>query len=38
MTAAYTTALALGATAASALTVPIGTLGSSADGWRFGLG
>lgn len=38
MTAAYTTALALGATAASGLTVPIGTLGSPPDEWRFGLG
>jgi len=37
MTAAYTTAMALGATAASALTVPIGTLGSPPDEWRVGL-
>jgi CP family cyanate transporter-like MFS transporter len=38
MTATYTTAMALGATAASALTVPIGTLGSPPDEWRVGLG
>jgi CP family cyanate transporter-like MFS transporter len=38
MTAAYTTAMALGATAASGLTVPIGTLGSPPDEWRVGLG
>lgn len=35
MTAVYTTALAVGATAGAGLTVPIGSL---ADGWRFGLG
>jgi MFS transporter, CP family, cyanate transporter len=38
MTATYTTALALGATAASGLTVPIGTLGSPQNEWRVGLG
>ncbi len=35
MTAVYTTALAVGATGAAGLTVPIGDLG---DGWRLGLG
>jgi MFS transporter, CP family, cyanate transporter len=35
MTAVYTTALAIGTTAAAGLTVPIGELG---DGWRLGLG
>jgi CP family cyanate transporter-like MFS transporter len=35
MTAVYTTALAVGTTAAAGLTVPIGSIG---DGWRFGLG
>jgi CP family cyanate transporter-like MFS transporter len=35
MTALYTTALAIGATAGAGLTVPIGSLG---DGWRLGLG
>ncbi len=35
MTALYTTALAIGATAGAGLTVPIGDLGG---GWRFGLG
>ncbi len=35
MTAVYTTALAIGTTAAAGLTVPIGDLGS---GWRTGLG
>jgi CP family cyanate transporter-like MFS transporter len=35
MTAVYTSALALGTTAAAGLTVPIGSLG---DGWRTGLG
>jgi CP family cyanate transporter-like MFS transporter len=35
MTAVYTTALAVGTTAAAGLTVPIGSLG---DGWRTGLG
>lgn len=35
MTAVYTTALAIGMTAAAGLTVPIGELGS---GWRTGLG
>lgn len=35
MTALYTTALAIGTTAAAGLTVPIGDLG---DGWRTGLG
>ncbi len=35
MTALYTTALAVGATAGAGLTVPIGDLGG---GWRFGLG
>src|SRR6202030_3786123 len=34
MTAVYTTALAVGTTAAAGLTVPIGKLG---DGWRPGL-
>jgi MFS transporter, CP family, cyanate transporter len=36
MTAVYTTALAIGATAGAGLTVPIGDLGS--DRWRVGLG
>ncbi|MGH8962616.1 MAG: CynX/NimT family MFS transporter [Jatrophihabitantaceae bacterium] len=35
MTALYTTALAVGTTAGSGLTVPLGDLG---DGWRTGLG
>jgi CP family cyanate transporter-like MFS transporter len=35
MTAVYTTALALGTTAAAGLTVPIGDTG---DGWRLGIG
>lgn len=35
MTAVYTTALAVGTTAAAGLTVPIGSLGS---GWRLGIG
>ncbi len=35
MTAIYTTALAIGTTAAAGLTVPIGNAGG---GWRFGLG
>ena len=35
MTALYTTALAVGATAGAGFTVPIGDLG---DGWRLGLG
>jgi CP family cyanate transporter-like MFS transporter len=35
MTALYTTALAVGTTAAAGLTVPIGSAG---DGWRTGLG
>jgi CP family cyanate transporter-like MFS transporter len=35
MTALYTTALAVGTTAAAGLTVPVGGL---AGGWRFGLG
>jgi CP family cyanate transporter-like MFS transporter len=38
MTAVYTTALAIGATAGSALTVPISDLAGGADGWRWGLG
>jgi CP family cyanate transporter-like MFS transporter len=38
MTAVYTTALAVGLTAAAGLTVPIGDLTSSRDGWRLGLG
>jgi CP family cyanate transporter-like MFS transporter len=40
MTAVYTTALAVGTTAAAGLTVPFGTLGSGSDGagWRYGLG
>jgi CP family cyanate transporter-like MFS transporter len=38
MTAVYTTALAIGLTAAAGLTVPIGSLASSSDGWRLGLG
>jgi CP family cyanate transporter-like MFS transporter len=37
MTAAYTTAMAIGLTAAAGLSVPIGHLTSS-DGWRLGLG
>jgi CP family cyanate transporter-like MFS transporter len=37
MTAAYTTALAIGTTAAAALTVPVSRLGG-AEGWRVGLG
>ncbi|TAM93509.1 MAG: MFS transporter [Jatrophihabitans sp.] len=35
MTAIYTTALAVGTTAAAGLTVPLGSVG---DGWRTGLG
>ena len=35
MTAVYTTALAVGTTAAAGLTVPLGELGG---GWRFGIG
>jgi CP family cyanate transporter-like MFS transporter len=35
MTAVYTTALAVGTTAAAGLTVPIGSVG---NGWRFGIG
>jgi CP family cyanate transporter-like MFS transporter len=35
MTAVYTSALAVGTTAAAGLTVPIGSLG---DGWRTGIG
>src|SRR5579875_1917446 len=39
MTAVYTTALAVGTTAAAGLTIPIGSLGSGAHhGWRLGLG
>jgi CP family cyanate transporter-like MFS transporter len=39
MTAVYTTALAIGTTAAAGLTIPIGSLGSGAHhGWRLGLG
>jgi CP family cyanate transporter-like MFS transporter len=42
MTAVYTTALAVGTTAAAGLTVPFGSLGSGSgsggDGWRYGLG
>jgi len=37
MTAAYTTALALGTTVAAAVTVPISTIGGGQD-WRLGLG
>jgi MFS transporter, CP family, cyanate transporter len=38
LTAIYTTAMALGATAASGLTVPIGHLRHGVSGWRLGLG
>jgi CP family cyanate transporter-like MFS transporter len=38
MTAVYTTALAVGLTAAAGLSVPIGDLASKDDGWRLGLG
>ncbi|MGI8881921.1 MAG: MFS transporter [Jatrophihabitans sp.] len=38
MTAVYTTALAIGATAAAGLTVPISDLSSGADSWRLGIG
>lgn len=38
MTAVYTTALAVGLTAAAGLSVPIGDLASKHDGWRLGLG
>jgi CP family cyanate transporter-like MFS transporter len=38
MTALYTTALAIGATAGSALTVPISDIAGGANGWRWGLG
>jgi MFS transporter, CP family, cyanate transporter len=38
MTAMYTTALAIGATAGSALTVPISDLAGGSTGWRWGLG
>jgi CP family cyanate transporter-like MFS transporter len=38
MTAVYTTALAIGLTAAAGLSVPIGDLASKGDGWRLGLG
>jgi len=38
MTAVYTTALAVGLTAAAGLTVPIGDLTTSRDAWRLGLG
>ena len=38
MTAVYTTALAVGLTAAAGLSVPIGDLASNQDGWRLGLG
>ncbi|WP_407939508.1 MFS transporter [Motilibacter aurantiacus] len=41
LTAVYTTALAVGATAAAALTVPLAELagdGDAADGWRVALG
>jgi CP family cyanate transporter-like MFS transporter len=38
MTAVYTTALAVGITAAAGLTVPIGSLASGSDGWRLGIG
>jgi CP family cyanate transporter-like MFS transporter len=37
MTAVYTTALAIGTTAAAGLTVPVSQLGG-AEGWRLGLG
>jgi len=36
MTAVYTTALAVGATAGSALTVPISDLAGDTNGWRWG--
>ena len=38
MTAVYTTALAVGATAGSALTVPISDLAGDTNGWRWGIG
>lgn len=38
MTAVYTTALAVGTTAAAGLTVPFGSLGSGGADWRYGLG
>jgi CP family cyanate transporter-like MFS transporter len=41
MTAVYTTALAVGTTAAAGLTVPFGSLGADSGagaGWRYGLG
>ena len=38
MTAVYTTAMAVGATAGAGLTVPIGSLAPAGDGWRTGLG
>jgi CP family cyanate transporter-like MFS transporter len=38
MTAVYTTALAVGTTAAAGLTVPFDSLASHNGGWRFGLG
>jgi CP family cyanate transporter-like MFS transporter len=39
MTAVYTTALAVGTTAAAGLTIPIGSLASGAHhGWRLGIG
>ena len=39
LTAAYTTAMAVGATAGAGLTVPVGqALGDGGDVWRFGLG
>ena len=38
MTAVYTTALAVGTTAAAGLTVPFGSIGSDGNEWRYGLG
>lgn len=38
MTAAYTTAMALGATLAAGLSVPIGLLAPGQDSWRAGIG
>ena len=38
VTAVYTTALAIGLTAAAGLSVPIGDLASKDNGWRLGLG
>jgi CP family cyanate transporter-like MFS transporter len=38
MTAVYSTSLAIGATAAAGLTVPIGSLDGGSGGWRLGTG